>query len=162
MKRSIRQLAFASACLLAAGSAFAGVTVNYIEPDKFADLPFVPWEREDVLKTLTEHFQKLGEQLPPGSNFIVDVLDIDLAGRLVPGTHSGRDLRVLRGGADWPHIRLRYRLEQDGSVVQSGDADISDMAYMQHISRYSDGDTLRYEKQMLDEWFAKTILHKRR
>jgi hypothetical protein len=161
MRPLIRQLAFAGACLLAAGSAFAGVTVNYIQQDKFSDMPFEPWEREDTLKTMTEHFQKLGEKLPPDTNLTVDVLDIDLAGRIIPGTHSGRDLRVLRGGADWPHIRLRYTLEQGGAVVASGEADLSDMAYMQHLNRYSDGDPLRYEKQMIDDWFAKTILHKR-
>jgi hypothetical protein len=35
------------------------------------------------------------------------------------------------------------------------------MMYMQRLNRYSDGDTLRFEKQMLDTWFDKTILHKR-
>jgi hypothetical protein len=156
----IRQLAFAGACLLAAGSAFAGVTVNYIEQDKFSDMPFAPWEREDVLKTLTEHFQKLGKQLPPDTNFTVDVLDIDLAGRVIPGMHSGRDIRVLRAAADWPRMRLRYTLEQGGRVVASGEADLSDMMYLQRINRYFDGDPLRFEKQMIDEWFGKTILHK--
>jgi hypothetical protein len=157
----IRQLAFAGLCLLSAGTAMAGVTVNYVQPDKFADLPFTPWEREDVLKGLTEHFQKLGKQLPPDQNLTVDVLDVDLAGRTEPGRRSGRDIRILRGGADWPHMRLHYTLESGGSIIASGDAELSDMMYMQRMNRYSDGDQLRYEKQMIDEWFNKTILHKR-
>jgi hypothetical protein len=161
MKPLIRQVAFACACLLVAGSAFAGVTVNYIQQDKFSDMPFAPWEREDVLKNLTEHFQKLGRQLPPDANLTVDVLDIDLAGRIIPGARSGHDLRVLRGGADWPHMRLRYSLEQGGSVMASGDADLSDMMYLQRLTRYYDGDPVRFEKQMIDDWFDKTILHKR-
>jgi hypothetical protein len=161
MKPLIRQLAFAGACLLAAGGAFAGVTVNYIQPDKFSDMPFEPWEREDILKSVTEHFQKLGQQLPAGTNFTVEVLDIDLAGRIIPGMRSGRDIRVLKGGADWPHMRLRYTLEQGGQVVASGEADLSDMMYLQRMNRYFDGDPLRFEKTMIDEWFDKTILHKR-
>jgi hypothetical protein len=157
----IRQLAFAGVCLLSAGTALAGVTVNYIEPDKFADLPFTPWEREDVLKGLTEHFEKLGKQLPPDQNLTVDVLDVDLAGRSEPGRRSGRDIRVLRGGADWPHMRLHYTLESGGSIIASGNAELSDMMYLQRMNRYPDGEPLRFEKQMIDEWFNKTILHKR-
>jgi hypothetical protein len=161
MKPLIRQLALAGACLLAAGSALAGVNVSYIQPDKFADMPFEPWEREDVLKGLTEHFQQLGKQLPPDQNLSIEVLDIDLAGRIIPGRRSGRDLRVLNGGADWPHMRLRYSLEAGGHVIASGDAELSDMMYLQRLNRYSDGDPLRYEKRMIDDWFDKTILHKR-
>lgn len=161
MKPLIRQLAFAGICLLSAGSALAGVTVNYIEPDKFSDMPFEPWERDDVLKGLTEHFQKLGKQLPPDQNLTVEVLDVDLAGRIIPGVRSGRDIRVMRGGADWPHMRLRYTLEAGGHTLASGDADLSDMMYTQRLNHYSDGDPLRYEKQMIDEWFDKNILHKR-
>jgi hypothetical protein len=157
----IRQLAFAGVCLLSAGTALAGVTVNYIQPDKFADLPFTPWEREDVLKGLTEHFEKLGKQLPPDQNLTVDVLDVDLAGRSEPGRRSGRDIRVLRGGADWPHMRLHYTLESGGSIIASGNAELSDMMYLQRMNRYPDGEPLRFEKQMIDEWFNKTILHKR-
>lgn len=163
MKPLIRQLAVAGACLLAAGSALAAVTVtvNYFQPEKFADMPFEPWEREDVLKGLTEHFEHLGKSLAPDQNLKIEVLDVDLAGRLVPGAHGGHDLRILRGGADWPRIQLRYSLEQGGQVVASGEAKLSDMNYLGHLNRYPDGDRLRYEKQMIDDWFDKTILHKK-
>jgi hypothetical protein len=161
MKPLIPQFALAGLCLLAAGGALAGVTVNFTQPDKYADMPFEPWEREDVLKGLAEHFQRLGKQLPADQNLTIEVLDVDLAGRLRPGGHSaGRDIRVMRGTADWPHMRLRYTLEQGGQVIASGDADLSDMNYMNRVNRYSEGDALRYEKQMIDTWFNKTILHK--
>lgn len=161
MKPLMRQLALAGLCLLSAGAALAAeVTVNYIEPGKFADMPFEPWERENVLKDLTEHFQKLGKQLPADQNLTIEVLDIDLAGRIYPNMR-GQNLRVLRGGADWPRMRLRYRLEAGGQVLASGDAELSDMMYMQRANRFSDGDTLRFEKQMLDDWFNKTFLPKR-
>lgn len=163
MKTLIRQMAFAGLCLLSATSAFAAeVTVHYVQPDKYADMPFQPWEREDVMKQLTDHFNRLGKRLPADQALTIDVLDIDLAGRIIPNVRSGRDIRVMKGEADWPHMRLRYSLQQGGNVVASGNADISDMAYMQHLNRYSDGDPLRYEKQMLDDWFEKTFLGKRR
>lgn len=163
MKTLIRQMAFAGLCLLSATGAFAAeVTVHYVQPEKFSDMPFEPWEREDVMKQLTEHFTRLGQRLPQNQALTIDVLDIDLAGRVIPNTRSGRDLRIMKGEADWPHMRLRYSLQQDGNVVASGDADISDMAYMMHLNRYSDGDPLRFEKQMLDDWFEKTFLGKRR
>jgi hypothetical protein len=37
---------------------------------------------------------------------------------------------------------------------------LSDMNYLYHLTRYSDGDALRYEKQMIDDWFEKDIAAK--
>jgi hypothetical protein len=31
------------------------------------------------------------------------------------------------------------------------------MNYLNHTNRYFDGEPLRYEKSMIDEWFEKTI-----
>jgi uncharacterized lipoprotein YbaY len=161
MKPLLRQLALAGLFLLSAGAASAAVTVTYDHPENFTDLPFTPWDREQVLKDLTEHFQKLGKALPPGQDLKIDVLDVDLAGREQPSRRAGaQEIRVLHGGADWPHIHLRYSLESDGKVIKSGDEQISDMMYLQHLNRYIEGDTLQYEKQMLDDWFRKTIAPK--
>ena len=122
MKNVIRHLAAAGLLALGAGSAFAGTTVNYIDPDRFSDVPFATWERDEVLKELTDHFSKLGAQLPPGQNLRVDVKDVDLAGREYP-TRGVRDLRVVRSnGVDWPRIDLQYTVEQDGQVLRSGAA----------------------------------------
>jgi hypothetical protein len=153
----MQKLALAGLFALAAGSASAAVTVTYVQPDKFSDLPFVTWEREDTLKTLTEHFTWLGTALPPGQDLRIEVTDVDLAGRAIPNARAGRDLRVLRGQADWPRIELRYAVEQNGQVLKSGEAQISDMDYLHHSNRYFDSEPLRYEKAMLDDWFKKTI-----
>ena len=157
MKPLLRQLALAGLFLLSAGAAPAAVTVSYDHPENFTDLPFTPWDREQVLKELAEHFQKLGKALPPGQDLKIDVLDVDLAGREQPSRRGAHEIRVLKGEADWPRIHLRYSLEAGGKVIKSGDAQISDMMYMGRLNRYSDGDTLQYEKQMLDDWFKKTI-----
>ena len=66
MKPMIVKAAFAGLLALGAGAASAGVTVNFVESDKFADLPFTPWERKEVLDELAKHFADLGKSLPPG------------------------------------------------------------------------------------------------
>ena len=162
MKALLGKMAVASLLALAAGAASAGVDVKYIESDKFADLPFAPWEREHVLKELTDYFGKLGEKLPEGQDLALEVTEIDLAGREYPNMRGGRELRILKGTADWPMMQLRYTLTQNGQILKTGDAKLSDMNYMQRINRFSDSDSLRAEKRMIEEWFNETILEKRR
>lgn len=158
MKPLFRQLALAGLFLLSAGAASAAVTVTYIHPETFTDLPFTPWDREQTLKDLAAHLEKLGKALPAGQDLKIDVLDVDLAGREEPAVRRAQEIRILRGGADWPHIHLRYTLESGGTVLKSGDEQLSDMMYMGRLTRYGDGDMLRYEKRMLDDWFGKTFV----
>ncbi|UVW29241.1 DUF3016 domain-containing protein [Massilia sp. H6] len=160
MKTLVGKLAVAGLFALGAGAASAGVTVDYVESDKFADLPFAPWEREAVLRELADHFTHLGKSLPPGYDLKVEITEIDLAGREYPNLRSGRELRVLKGMADWPMIELRYTLVNNGQVVDSGNARLQDMAYLDRISRFSDHDSLRYEKRMIEDWFNQTFVRK--
>jgi hypothetical protein len=153
--RAIRHAALAGLFLLSAGGAAAAVTVSYIEPERFGEVPFATWEREEVLNELTAHFDRLGQDLPAGQDLKVEVLDLRLAGSLRRG--NAREIRVLTGGADWPRMHLRYAIESGGKVISSGESKLSDMTYMDRINRYADGDRLRYEKHMIDEWFKKTI-----
>ena len=114
--------------LILAASAFAltaqaGVTVTFVEPDRYTDVGrFSHSNRSaEVMKDLEAHLVKLGRRMPPGQDLAIEVLDIDLAGE--ERFHSGgaNDVRVLRGRADWPSIRLRYTLERDG--LAKGPAD---------------------------------------
>ena len=137
----------------------AAVAVTFNKPEQYVDLPFMTHERDDVLKTLKQHFEKLGATLPAGQDLSVEILDVDLAGRLEPSKlTSSTELRVLRGGADWPMIELRYRIEAGGKSVKAGGARVTDMNYLGHLNRYPSGESLRYEKAMLDDWFKKEIL----
>ena len=158
MKHPARFWIAAALLLAAASAASAGeVTVKYQDPDKFVDVPFWDQDREQVLKELTAHFQHLARQLPPNQQLQITVTDLDLAGRVEPRRRTLRDIRVLRGGADWPTMELQYTLEQDGKVIASGTDHLSNMNYMDRLNRYSEGDTLRYEKPMVDEWFKKNF-----
>ncbi|WP_426103539.1 DUF3016 domain-containing protein [Massilia sp. TSP1-1-2] len=154
MMTLIRPLALAAALLCAAGAASAGTaSVSFANPDQFADLPRDAYQREQVLADLGEHFGVLAARLPAGQEMKVEVLDVDMAGRSWPGGWGMRELRVLDGGADWPHIKFRYTISHDGKVVKGGDEMLHSMDYLSRLNRYSSGDTLRYEKQMLDTWF---------
>lgn len=164
MNNPIRGACVASALAFVALTTFsptasAAVVVTFTKADQYVDLPFMLSDREDVLKTLKQHFEKLGTKLPAGQDFNVEVLDVDLAGRLEPSKMgTGSELRVLRGGADWPMIELRYRIESGGKTLRAGEARVTDLNYLRHLNRYSAGETLRYEKAMLDDWFTKEIL----
>lgn len=140
--------------LLAGAGARADVNVQFVEAERFSDVPFSPVERERVLKQLSAHLAKLGQQLPAGQTLKVEVLDVDLAGRMYP-RRGGDEIRVMNGGADWPRLHLRYTLEAGGQLLRSGDDELSNMNYQDRLNRYGADDALRYERQMLDEWFAK-------
>jgi len=157
MTSFMKTLALGGLLALAAGGASAAVKVTYVQPENFPDMPFATWERDEILQQLTEHFDKLGKALPPGQDLRIEVLDFDPAGRLLPNRAAGRDLRVLTGQADWPRMKLRYTVEQNGQVLKSGEAQLSDMNYQSGPHRYFDSEPLRYEKEMIDEWFEKAI-----
>ncbi|WP_295993559.1 DUF3016 domain-containing protein [Rugamonas sp.] len=157
MRSITRPLLAGAIAMLATSAAWAQIDVSYDKPEQYTDMPFMQVDREQILKELSAHFTRLGSKLPPGQTLKIEVLDLDLAGRLYP-RRNGDDIRVMRGGADWPRMHLRYTLEQDGKVLRSGDEELSNMAYQDRINRYSDSDDLRYEKQMLDDWFNKQFL----
>ncbi len=146
-----------AALTLLAGNANAGVTVTFTQPEKYSDMPFNSRDKENVMADLQRHFDTLGATLPAGQDLKVEILDIDLAGRIEPSRRLTQDLRILRGSADWPIISLRYSLEAQGKVLKSGEDRIADMAYLQGYNHYNSGESLRYEKEMLDRWFKKTL-----
>ena len=153
-KSSICAMVFA----MFAVSTQAAVTVTFTNPEKYADVPFATQDKQEMMTELQRHFEKLGAQLPAGQELRIEVLDIDLAGRIEPSARATRDLRIIRGSADWPVITLRYITELQGKVLKSGEERIADQNYTTGFNHYSSSESLRYEKQMLDRWFKKTFL----
>ena len=145
-----------AAGLLAGAAMAATTTVSYIKPDSFIDMPRSQPDQERVMRELTAHFVKLGKTLPPDQFLAIYITNIDLAGRIdMMRRMGGNDIRIMNGGADWPRIELHFSLREHGQVLSSGDEQLSDMVYLQHVNQYSSGDTLRYEKAMVDNWFYK-------
>jgi hypothetical protein len=153
MRMPIRLLV---ASLFAAGacSAMAGsVNVTFVNTANFTDAGTTAFDEQANLRTLAVHLEKLGQRwLPAGQVLKIEVLDVDLAGSL-RSQRDGSQLRVLRGGADWPRITLRYALEENGKLLRSGEEQVSDMTYAQGMTGHRDSTSLYYEKRTLDTWF---------
>lgn len=152
-----RQTVVAAGCLLLQGVAAAAVTVNYVHDDGFTDLPRTPWQRQQALEDISAHFQSLGKTLPAGQDLVIDVLDVDLAGREEPNGIALTGVRILRHQGDWPRMHLRYALTEGGKVLKSGDAQLSDKAYGNRIAAYPSDARLPAERQMIDDWWRATI-----
>jgi Protein of unknown function (DUF3016) len=138
------------------GLAHAAGTVNvsFVEPDKFVDAGNKRSDTPATLKALEQHFHALGQRyLADGQTLTVEVLDVDLAGSVRFGPGTGTEVRVYKGSADWPRIKLRYTLEAPGQEPRRGEELLKSLSYQQKTARYSDSDPFRYEKQMLDQWF---------
>jgi len=149
----------ALAAVLAAAPAHAGtVNVSYAQNTQFTDAGATPWDRDTTMHELQSHLQALGQRyLPADRSLNIEVLDVDLAGETRPGARL-RDVRVARGGADWPRITLRYSLQANGQTLRSGEETVSDMNYLRHLPNNHDQGSLGPEKRMLDEWFKQRFV----
>ena len=155
-----KTLALVSFGLLAAAAmplhAAGTVEVTYVEPEKFSDIGFGTVDRDITLRQVTALLQEFATKLPDGQTLKLEITNINLAGEIRHG--HGRDVRVLRGMADWPEVSLRYTLQEGSRTIKSGDAKIYDMAYQQSSTSLNTvGTNLPYERRMLREWFAKTF-----
>jgi hypothetical protein len=131
------------------------VQVSFVNPDRFADVRDRNFTSAQNLAALERVLiETAGSHVPDGSTLKIDVLDVDLAGEVRPGSRPW-DVRVLRGRADWPRITLRWAL--DGASPKSGNAVVQDMAYLQRIQPPMSDGALVYERRMLDEYFRGTF-----
>lgn len=165
MSKITRGLAAALlAAVTAAGvAATDAVSVSFVHPEKFIDAVLASAKGPDTQHTelqrlLTAHFEALAAKgLRAGERLEIQVLDVDLTGESRPQlSPSGADFRVVRE-SDWPSIKLHYSFSRGGQVVASADEVVADMNFLGRPNRYLTGDPLRYEKAMLDRWFAKVI-----
>jgi hypothetical protein len=157
MRSATRSLVLSVGLALAAVAAQAGgvVQVSYIQPDKFADAGDSRRDAEGNLSILKHHLESLASRyLRDGQKLSIEVLDVDLAGEVHPSRRLHQDVRLLNGGADWPRISLRYTLESAGQAPVRAEQTVADMDYLHHLNGYASDEPLRYEKQMLNEWFA--------
>jgi len=143
-------LAFAAAAAQAAGS----VQVSFVQPEKFSDAEDDRHDSSQNLRELKRYLElQAARHVGDGQTLTIEVLDVDLAGELRFDRRRAADVRVLLGMADWPRIKLRYTLESAGQPVRRVEQTVSDMAYLERMNRYANGEMLRHEKRMLDEWF---------
>ena len=112
------------------------VEVSFVEPARYSDAGRDPVESRRNEDTLARYLEGLGERyLAAGQTLKIDVLDLDLAGTVRPSRRGTGDIRIVRGGADAPHIRVRYSLAAGGQVVKSAEEVITDLNYLGHADR---------------------------
>ena len=140
---------------LLSSAAQADVQVNFVRPESFSDTKDNNgFRRPEVLKDLQAHLVAQFEKQLPGRDVRIDVSDVDLAGEVEPFVWRGQWLRVMRTVTS-PALELSYEVREGGRVVQQGKTHIRDMNYQDGFNAYSSGDTLRYEKRMIDRWIQR-------
>jgi hypothetical protein len=134
--------------LAAAAQAAGTVHVRWLEPQAYSDAGRTSMDREQNLANLEALIKPLGAHLPDGQSLTLEVTDVDLAGEIA---HlRSREVRVLRGRADWPRMTLRYTLRAGTTVLKTGDAQLADMNYLNGPAA-SGGHV--FEQRMIERWF---------
>ncbi|MGH9893272.1 MAG: DUF3016 domain-containing protein [bacterium] len=138
----------------------AGVTVQFIEPEKFADLSLsgstTAGIQRHIMDELTNYLKYLGDHyLLPNHEVDVAFLDIDMGGEYEPW--RTRDLTQTRFVREVyvPRMDLRYVWrDAEGKVLADTRERVSDLNYLMLADPgYVYNDPLRYEKAMLRRWF---------
>lgn len=146
--------------VLLSSAANAAADVTFTNSNTYVDGTF-EWPKSEknkrqVQDAIRKIFSDLADKhLAPGQALKVNVTHIDLAGRIEPAIH---DIRVMRA-VTWPRLRFSYEVSDNGSVVTAGEADLADLNYLNGFNRFG-SDRLRYERQMVTDWFRKTLARK--
>jgi hypothetical protein len=134
------------------------VKVVLVNPDKFTDVRYE--DHEENSPALLDQFQtflrETGEYyVPAGFNLEIKVTNISLAGKFEPWRGPEFDhVRIVRDLYP-PRITLEFRLtDAQGAVVSEGQREITDLAF-QMRNPFPQDDYLRYEKDMLKDWFRR-------
>jgi hypothetical protein len=150
----MRVMRILAGCVLAAQlwtiPTHAEVTVNFAgNPDRYTDARNYGLSMAGEIRAT---ILRLGARyVPKNQNLKITILDIDLAG-MDESFRNPNLPRILREST-WPKIRLRYEITQNRRVIDSGERLLSDQMYLGRLGMASSGDPLRYEKNMLDDWF---------
>lgn len=140
----------------------AQVEINWENPEEYRDVrPTMESRvkfREHTFEQLQEYLQKLAEKLPDDQKLVLNVTNLDLAGEVWPASfvgfgHSANDVRVVKS-IDIPRMSFTYKLMNTAEeLIREGDVDLKDMAFMDRSNRFFSSESLRYEKNMLKNWF---------
>jgi hypothetical protein len=150
--------ALAAACLAAAAPAAAGLQVEFIAPERYADAHLDHFQGTDqrVLQILEQHLQQWASRCLPSTDALhIRILDIDLAGQQDwSGSLRPRIMREVT----WPRISLAYSLQRSDGKVTEATQRVTDMHYLSHSAVLrSDSMPLPCERLMLGNWFEQTF-----
>lgn len=145
--------------LWAGPASAAAVTVNFVDPEHYTDIGrYGGIDRKRNLDAIQKIFADLAARyLAADSVLSIDVLDVDLAGRLEPWHNKGDDVRYMRD-ITWPRMTLRYT--RDGGTAS--EETLADPGYLDFPNPHFSNEPLSYEKAMIERWFRKTFAQKPR
>lgn len=113
---------------------------------------------QHTFERLTKYLAKLATDLPEGQRLELSVTNLDLAGRVMPLSFAGlgnnmSEQRVIKR-IDIPRMRFSYQIvNASGQTVKAGEADLKDMNFMERHNPFFRSESLKYEKNMLRDWF---------
>ncbi|MCJ8142649.1 DUF3016 domain-containing protein [Ancylobacter sp. A5.8] len=138
-------------------TAHAATRVSFIAPQTYTDgnLTWGPVDQRLTLEGLERIMLRLADRhVPAGTDLDIEVLDIDLAGKIDPLRSRTGTLRVMRQDT-WPQMRLRTTLRRNGRIVAQGEERVLKVNYLMDPIAIRSDDRLRFEKAMLADWFAR-------
>lgn len=141
----------------------ARVEVIFEQPEKYTDVKdsFMGTEkgRDGYLAELKTHLQERAlRRLGPGQTLTFTFTNIDLAGDFEPGRGpSSDDIRIVKDIYP-PRLNFSYKLvDESGAVLKEGQEKLTDLGFQSSASPINNGDSLRYEKALLDNWLRDKI-----
>ncbi|MFQ3235001.1 MAG: hypothetical protein ACI9C4_000554 [Paraglaciecola sp.] len=161
-------MAIAGSCLALSNHAFsqAEVEVTWQNPEEYRDVRPANESRKrfanNTFNKLDGYLGELAESLPEGQKLLMTVTNLDLAGEVWPASfvglgHSGSNVRLIKS-IYIPRMTFSYQLlGRTGEVLQQGEEKLKDTSFQDRANRFFDSEPLRYEKNMLRQWFVSTF-----
>jgi hypothetical protein len=135
------------------------IDIVYVNPEKFTDvrdsLYGTDKGRDQYLQVLKENIESQADKfIPAGQHLALRITDVKMAGDFEPWRGPKfMDVRIIKDIYP-PRINLEFNLtDAGGKTLKKGERQITDINFMATINNYFPDDTLRYEKQLLDDWF---------
>jgi len=141
----------------------ARVEVNFDHPENFTDvrdsLTGTEKGRDGYLSEFKEFLQQRAPRyLAAGQTLTISFTDIDMAGDFEPwrGPNSS-DIRIVKDIYP-PRLNFSYKLvDASGVVLKEGQEKLVDLSFQMSASPINSGDSLHYEKAMLNNWLHDKI-----
>ena len=140
----------------------ARAEVIFSSPEKYSDVRDAytssTMGEKAVLDQIRDFILLRSEKyVPAGQKLTVTFTDIDLAGDFEPWRGpQGMDIRIVKDVYP-PRMDLEFKVTgADGTVLLEGKRQLRDLTFMGKITN-NPRDALRYEKNLLEDWFKNDL-----
>ena len=133
------------------------VEVGYRDAARLTEFDRSAGDRDDWVDALSKYTLAQAERvLPAGQKLSITIIDVQRAGRYEPGRRpAAADIRIVRERTP-PRIDLSFRLESaQGALVKEGERQLRDSNFMNRARHR--GETLGYEKNLIDDWLRQDV-----